>query len=344
LNETKIKEFLLKKFRQGTSCKVVKIYKAVSTADCQQMLQGLAPSYYLKAHVFLPASFRFPSSGKDYPCVIMFHGGGWVSGAPDMVFGQCALLAEKGFVAIAPEYRLYGQKGTSIYDSIADAWSAFDFVVKNSELFRIDVTALSVAGASAGGHLAACLSGGIMRPSTIEGSIASAVLFNPVTALTNDSYSPSSCMEGDDLQANRQGPPSLNHWAFVKTIGEDMESISPVHNMNEIPPTIIFHGQDDRTVPIEQSRVYQEKVVASGSKCVLIEYAGQQHGFAYSETGCPAGFLSTACEMLKFLGCAQGNLQPSSASEVLYRFTSKGVSLYQAVGDDDHDWRKVFLV
>jgi alpha-beta hydrolase superfamily lysophospholipase len=54
------------------------------------------------------------------------------------------------------------------------------------------------------------------------------------------------------------------------------------------PPTIIFHGKADTTVPYATVEKFTEVMKAAGSRCELIGYEGQPHGFfnkaKYAET------------------------------------------------------------
>lgn len=62
-------------------------------------------------------------------CVLVFHGGGWVKGSPSMVHSQCNWYADNlGMLALAPQYRRCGAEGVSLYDAVADAWDALQWV------------------------------------------------------------------------------------------------------------------------------------------------------------------------------------------------------------------------
>ncbi len=87
-------------------------------------------------------------------------------------------------------------------------------------------------------------------------SIPSAmVLFNPVLDTTESGYG-------------------------AKKVGNRPEELSPLHHIREdIPPTIIFHGTDDMTVPFNNARMFEQKMKEKGNQCILVSYEGKGHGF-----------------------------------------------------------------
>ena len=54
------------------------------------------------------------------------------------------------------------------------------------------------------------------------------------------------------------------------------------------PPTIIFHGTADTTVPYATVEKFTEVMKAAGNRCELVGYAGEKHSFfnksKYAET------------------------------------------------------------
>lgn len=56
---------------------------------------------------------------------------------------------------------------------------------------------------------------------------------------------------------------------------------SPIHHADELArvPLLVFHGDSDPVVPIDQSRRLVSAVRAAGGDAELVEYAGEGHGF-----------------------------------------------------------------
>ena len=94
--------------------------------------------------------------GHDHlPVVIFFYGGGWVVGERGE-FGYVARsLAQRGFLAVMPDYRLAPH--ARFPDFIHDGAAALRWVRDNIAQFGGDPDRIAIAGHSAGGHLAALL-------------------------------------------------------------------------------------------------------------------------------------------------------------------------------------------
>lgn len=56
--------------------------------------------------------------------------------------------------------------------------------------------------------------------------------------------------------------------------------VSPYHHLKAgHPPTVIFHGDEDTTVPIESVQAYAAKVKELGGAFEVVVTAGQGHAF-----------------------------------------------------------------
>ena len=223
----------------------------------------------LRAHVFEARTGEPP-----HPAILFFFGGGWTGGNPQQFYPFAEPLAELGFVAIPMEYRVRGRHDSTIPDSMADAFAAFRWARDNAEDLGIDPARIAVGGGSAGGHLAATV-GTIAEHSGLGPSAM--VLYNPLTDLRDVNI------------INR-----LND-----LIGGDAAAVSPLAHIEAgAPRTIIFHGEDDATVPISQSEAFCEMMTAAGNQCELSRFAGVGHGFFNARQ--PA-FEPVLMETIRFL-------------------------------------------
>lgn len=209
-------------------------------------VQGTA----LHAHVFAAEVGEPP-----HPAILFFFGGGWSSGTPRQFYPFAARLAKEGFVAIPMEYRVRQRHGSSIPDSMADAFTAFRWAQDHADDLGIDPARIVVSGGSAGGHLAAAI--GTIAEHPRFGPSAM-VLYNPVT----------------DLRGLVDVP------RLADLLQGDAVAVSPVsHIKTGAPRTIIFHGDNDKTVPIAQSEAFCRAMTAAGNDCELKRFAGEGHGF-----------------------------------------------------------------
>ncbi len=105
----------------------------------------------LKLYVFMPTGTV--RSGRA-PAILLFHGGGWVAGAPEWTFASARRYADAGLVAVSAQYRLSDERVTPI-DALADVCSAFKWVRAQAGALGVNPSQVAASGVSAGGHLAA---------------------------------------------------------------------------------------------------------------------------------------------------------------------------------------------
>ena len=211
-----------------------------------------------------------PAKPKDSPAIVFFFGGGWRSGTPQQFEMQCRRLAERGMVAITADYRVESRQGVKPTQCLADARSAIRWVRSHAEKLGIDPQRIAAGGGSAGGHLAAATA--FIRDFDEPGEDRSVsadpnalVLFNPALVLAP--------IEGFDARGFGVRVPE-------DKLGTKPERLSPAHHVaRNAPPTIIFHGREDTTVPYASAEAFTAKMKALGNRCELVGFDGQKHGF-----------------------------------------------------------------
>ncbi len=204
------------------------------------------------------------------PAIVFFFGGGWAGGTPTQFEEQCRYFARQGMVAITADYRVRTRHGTLAIKCVEDGKSAVRWIRANAERLGVDPNRIVAAGGSAGGHVAACT--GIVpglddeSESADVSSVPNALaLFNPAMVLAP--------IDGLESSTER-----LN--AMEKRTGIDPQRISPIHQIHAgLPPTIIFHGDKDTTVPYESVKHYTTLATEAGNRCELVIYNDYGHGF-----------------------------------------------------------------
>ncbi len=229
----------------------------------------------LKLWIFNPAT----KADKPLPCVVFFFGGGWTSGTPAQFEPQSRHLASRGMIAIVADYRVKSRQNALPADCVSDAKACVRWVRANAARLGIDPSRIAVGGGSAGGHLAAAVATVPGLDSATDDKAVSClpnalVLFNPGTVMAP--------FPGLELKGFGAG---LDKSKF----GCEPTEISPLHHVKKgLPPTIIFHGKADTTVPYATVEKFTEAMKAAGNRCELIGYEGQPHGFfnksKYQET------------------------------------------------------------
>ena len=226
----------------------------------------------LKIKIFLPDGHK---ASDQKPAIVFFFGGGWRSGSPDQFDKHCEYLAKRGMVAMTADYRVLSRQGTKAIACVEDAKSAVRWIRKNSKQLGVDPEKIAAGGGSAGGHVAAA-TGTIKKfDSPEENSDVSSVpnalvLFNPALVLAP--------IEG--AEASRQKFDERRLTELEKRMGTKPVNLSPIHHVAKgVPPTIIFHGKADKTVPYWTAEKFSEAMKEKSNRCELKGYADQGHGF-----------------------------------------------------------------
>jgi acetyl esterase len=210
----------------------------------------------LKLYVFKPDDW---DASQKRPAIVFYFGGGWNNRHITQFVAFAQYYASKGFVCFIPNYRVRASENSQAIDSVRDAQDAFAYVRKNAEQFGIDKNRIAASGGSAGGHLAASLGTLKDEKNKAYSKPNALILFNPVCVV--DPF---------------RNPERMN---FAR-LGVKGYEISPYHNVDKsVPPTIIYHGTEDRTVPYQTAEMFHEKMLSVGNDCTLIPFEGRDHGF-----------------------------------------------------------------
>jgi acetyl esterase/lipase len=222
----------------------------------------------LNLYIYYPEGHK---ATDKRPAIVFFFGGGWTNGSPGQFEQHCKHLASRGMVAMTADYRVASRQQVKAVSCVADAKSAIRFVRKEAARLGVDPNRIAAGGDSAGGHLAACC--GVIQgfdESDEDAKISSVpnalALFNPAVVLA-----PADGLAG----VNEERVSSLKD-----RMGVDPKDLSPYHHVAKVaPPTIIFHGRADTTVPYVTAEMFANAMTKAGNSCKLVGYDGQAHGF-----------------------------------------------------------------
>ena len=274
----------------------VEVYKKTTDSDGNPV--------ELNIYIFNPAKHE---ASDPKPAIVFFFGGGWRAGTPTQFASHCQYLADRGMVAMTADYRVLNRQGTKATACVSDGKSAVRWIRKNAERLGIDPNKVAAGGGSAGGHVAA--STGVIKaldePSE-DASISSRpdalVLFNPALVLAAIKGGPKPDQQSEEKRAQ-----------LKSRVGADPKTISPAHHVSkDEPPTIIFHGKADKTVPYVTAEIFTTRMKEAGNTCELVGYEGQGHGF-FNATRKQGKYAETVQEMDRFL-VEQGFLAPDKKS------------------------------
>ncbi|WP_415910099.1 alpha/beta hydrolase [Oleiharenicola sp. Vm1] len=242
----------------------------------------------LALHVFEPAS----GPRANRPAIVFFFGGGWANGSPAQFEPQCRYLASRGMVAITADYRVASRHQAKVADCVADAKSALRYVRAHADRLGIDPHRIAAGGGSAGGHLAAATAtvpgfDGPDEDTKVSAVPDALVLFNPVLVLA----------EMPEL-----GLVGFGTRLSADRIGTAPKNLSPAHHVRRgLPPTIVFHGKADTTVPYATAEAFTRLMRDAGNRCELVGYEGKEHGFFNHDRGEGSAYKDTLARADAFL-------------------------------------------
>lgn len=216
--------------------------------------------------------------------IILVVSGSWKSNQDTDKIWLVAPLLREGFTVLAVNH--LSQPKATIMEIEQDLQRSIRFIRTHAETMGIDPDRLGITGGSSGGHLSLMMvtTGGPGDPNASDpveresSGVQAAAVFFPVTDLLN---------LGDSTENPGDGGPPIN---YVKGFGPDstnMEKwkkigreISPIYHVHEgQAPVLIFHGDADTLVPVDQSVRFLEKAAELGADVELVVREGKGHGW-----------------------------------------------------------------
>lgn len=230
--------------------------------------------------------YRPPGLTELAPCVLHFHGGGFVMGSAAAVEGPHRMVsALLGCIIVSVDYRLAPE--TVFPGSLDDAYAALSWVMANAANLGVDRNRVGVAGESAGGGLAAALA--LLTRDRGQHVIAFQHLTYPML---------------DDRTCTAVDPhphtgtfiwtAHNNRFGWTALLGTDPggPDVSPyaaparAEDLSGLPPTYIATGGLD--LFLEEDIEYARRLMRAGVPVELHVYPGGFHGFDLSATAAVA--------------------------------------------------------
>lgn len=213
------------------------------------------------------------------PLIVWVHGGAWRSGSKNEM--PLLELVRAGYPAASVEYRL---STVARFPAQAhDLKAAIRFLRGESSKLGIDARRIVIAGASAGGHLAALIgsSNGVRE---LEGELGKH------RDQSSDAQGIISFFGGSDLTTilNQSTPKGLEIRmpALDLLLGAQPDKVpdlarlaSPVFHVDKSdPPLLLFHGDQDPQMPVNQALELQGAYEKAGASARLKILHGAGHG------------------------------------------------------------------
>ena len=206
------------------------------------------------------------------PAIVFFFGGGWTNGSPTQFEQHCKHLASRGMVAITADYRVASRNQVKAVELRARRQERDPLCAgrKRRSSASIPIALRPAADRPAGIWRQPAARSRVLtnRPKTPRSAACPMrmALFNPAVVLAEAPGLTSVNQEKVDSLKDR--------------MGVEPKELSPYHQVKAgAPPTIIFHGKADTTVPYATVELFTKAMTDAGNKCTLMGYEGQAHGF-----------------------------------------------------------------
>lgn len=218
----------------------------------------------LEMDVYLP-----PAAADGLrPAVLLVHGGGWAAGHRRDFSWIGQWLAAKGYVAFSTSYRLVTEDENHWPAQLDDVQRSVRWIRAHAADYQVDPARIGALGASAGGHLVACL--GTMD--TRDNSDAALSAFSSRVACVVDLCGPT------DLTEDMRPKVPKGEWCngiIDSLLGNKnrggARGASPLFLVDgKSSPFLILHGKRDDIVPLDQSQRMEAALKAAGVQAELV--------------------------------------------------------------------------
>ena len=225
----------------------------------------------IPARLYTPKVLR-QSNGLS-PCLVFFHGGGWVIGDLDTHDVACRKLADEGqLIVISVDYRRAPEH--KFPAAVDDAIASTKWIAENAKQFGVDASRLMVGGDSAGGNLAAVVS--LAARDGNGPPIAGQVLIYPATdfSMKHPSHSEP---ETSILLTHSVIRWFCNHYLGGADIDDWRASPARARTLAGLPPAYVLTAGAD---PLrDEGDEYARRLKEAGVPVTYRHFAGQFHGF-----------------------------------------------------------------
>jgi len=222
----------------------------------------------LSLDLYVPTHPRGPS-----PVFVFFHGGGWVTGSKEGVSLHLLPWMTAGWAVANVEYRL--AREASAPAAAWDARRAVRWVVDHAAENGLDKNRLVLGGMSSGAHLALLTGMGAELPASMDddgdpiGPVRASAIVNwfgisDVAAL----------LQGERPRAYAR------RWIGSRSDALELaQELSPLRWVGpQTPPVVSIHGDQDPTVPYEQSLRLRDALECAGISNRLLTVPKAGHG------------------------------------------------------------------
>lgn len=173
-------------------------------------------------------------NNKAKPAIIILAGGAYLYVSKRERYPSALMFLNAGINSFTLDYTTYDKNpNTNLELMVNEVKQSYDYIIKNSKKFNIDINKIYLIGYSAGGHLA------LEFVNRYPNLINKLILSYPA------------------LEINKIANPKTKEEKFINNIF----SYNPINNINKKHPHVfIWHTTEDELVPIKSSINYISKL------------------------------------------------------------------------------------
>ncbi|MBL8992059.1 MAG: alpha/beta hydrolase [Spirochaetia bacterium] len=232
--------------------------------------------------------YRPKTDVKKLPVVLMIYGTLWTLGKKEDLASFAYLIASQGFAVVVPEYRLAGE---AVFPAqIQDLKGAIRFLRAKERDYKLDSEKIGAFGISTGGHLAALLgtasevrefdgkTGFDNQPSSISCVVdcSGSVDFLKMEEQLAKNNLP--VRNGQVRRFNESAPEVKAFGGKISGAEKLIKAMNPITYLDkEDPPFLIFHGDKDPIVPVQQSELCEAALRKVGVSVNFIRMKDHAH-------------------------------------------------------------------
>lgn len=203
-----------------------------------------------------------PAGAGPFPVILYIHGGSWRSGSKSNFRQLASDLAAQGYAGFSIDYDLHAGSYPQSWEQARDA---VRFLHEHAAQYHLDPANIVVAGASAGGEIAALLAlapeGPASAPDHTAEPVAAAIMLNSVYDLTG-SYAV--------IRRYLGGTCAEVHAACLES--------SPMQHIHAgAPAFFVGHGTADHIVPFASSQLFTADMQQAGNAVTFFRADGGPH-------------------------------------------------------------------
>ncbi len=238
--------------------------------------------------------YRPVDAGDATPCLMFFHGGGWVIGTVETHDLACRALTEAtNATVVSVEYRLAPEHRFPAAPD--DCTAATRWVAENGAEIGVDGSRLALCGDSAGGNLSA-----VVAQDCVDGGphISAQALVYPATDFS-DPTRPSLTENGEGYLLTAAAMKWFaDHYVPDEVPRTDVRLSPILGSLEGLPPALVITAEYDPLV--DEGLAYAEVLEAAGVEVDYIRYDGQVHTF-FTQVGFMDASLDSINRIAEFL-------------------------------------------